>query len=211
MLIREINKILKAKCSKLFFIYISYDSCWAFASGLLHPNLFFLDNVHLMEKGNLKLAASILCSIENCNGVTYNKHKQFLISYRMAVSFNETTLTFPFYLFLLYLSLLPLFLLRHHLLLHAVLPVMLVLFLINLSLSLSDPANVCDGTVCLSDVHSSKPIRCSELVCSSSVRLSTPTISKNFNLNKPVCLRNISFSRSICSSKFAKVEVMLVK
>ena len=54
--VKEVNKILKAKCSKSFFIYISYDSCWIVANGSLNPDLLFLDNVHLVEKGNLKLA-----------------------------------------------------------------------------------------------------------------------------------------------------------
>ena len=75
VLIKEVNQILKAKCSKSFFICISYDSCWTFANGSLNQDLFFQDNVHLVEKGNLKLAESIFSSIENCNGVTCNKHK----------------------------------------------------------------------------------------------------------------------------------------
>ena len=70
VLIKEVNEILQEKCSKLFFIYISYDSCWTVANGSLNPDLFFLDNVHLVEQGNLNLAESIFSSIENCNGVT---------------------------------------------------------------------------------------------------------------------------------------------
>ena len=76
VLIKEVNKILKMKCSKSFFTYISYDSCWTVANGSLNPDLFFLDNVHLVEKGNLKLAESIFSSIENCNGVTCNNMPQ---------------------------------------------------------------------------------------------------------------------------------------
>ena len=41
VLIKEDNEILKAKCSKSFFIYISYNSCWTVANG-------FLDNVRLV-------------------------------------------------------------------------------------------------------------------------------------------------------------------
>ena len=85
VLIKEVNQILKAKCSKLFFIYIGYDSCWTFANGSVNPELFFSDNVHLVEKTNLKLAESIFSSIKNCNDATCNKHKQFLTSYKMAV------------------------------------------------------------------------------------------------------------------------------
>ena len=81
VLIKEVKQILKAKCSKSFFIYIGHDRCWTFANGSLNPDLSFSDNVHLVEKGNLKLAESIISSTENCNGVICNKHKQFLICY----------------------------------------------------------------------------------------------------------------------------------
>ena len=33
VLIKEVNQILKAKCSKSFFIYVGYDSCWTFTNG----------------------------------------------------------------------------------------------------------------------------------------------------------------------------------
>ena len=85
VLIKEVNEILKAKCSTSFCIYVSYNSCWTVANGSLNPDLFFLDNVHLLEKGNLKSAESIFSAIEKCSVVTFNKHKQFLISYKMAV------------------------------------------------------------------------------------------------------------------------------
>ena len=41
VLIKEVNKILKEKCSRLFFIYINCDSCWTVANGSLNPDLFF--------------------------------------------------------------------------------------------------------------------------------------------------------------------------
>ena len=88
MIIKEVNETLKAKCSKSFFMYIGYDSCWTFANDSLNPDLFFSDNVHLVKKGHLKLTESIFSSIENYNGVTCNKHKQFLISYKMAYILN---------------------------------------------------------------------------------------------------------------------------
>ena len=50
VLIKEVNQILKAKCSKSFSRYIGYDSCWTFANGSLNPDLFFSDNVHLVKK-----------------------------------------------------------------------------------------------------------------------------------------------------------------
>ena len=72
VLIKEVDQILKAKCSKSFFIYIGYNSCWTVANGSLNPDLFFSDNVLLVEKGNLKLAESIFSSTKNCDDVTCN-------------------------------------------------------------------------------------------------------------------------------------------
>ena len=40
--------------------------------------------------------------------------------------------------------------------------------------SLSDPANVCDGAVCTSNIYPSKPIRPSKPVCLNSVHPSKP-------------------------------------
>ena len=79
----------------ILYIYISYDSCWTVANGSLNPELFFLDNMRLVEQGNLKLAKSIFSSIENCNGVTCNNQKQSLMSYKMAVSFKSNNSEFP--------------------------------------------------------------------------------------------------------------------
>ena len=195
MLIKEVNKVLKEKCSRLLLIYISYDSCWTVANGSLNPDLFFLDNVHLVKQGNLKLAESIFSSIKNCNGVTCNNQKQLLMSYRMAVSFKLNNSDFPLYLFLLYLNLFPLFLFRYHLLLHVGLPDMLVLFPINLSLIL--PTSVMALFVQVSILANLFVL---VNLCLSNVRPSKPTISSNFYLSKPVSPRNISFSRSIRSS-----------
>ena len=77
VLIKEVKQVLKAKCSKSFFIYIGYDSCWTFANGSLNPDLFFLDNVHLVEKENLKLTDqfSVHSKLRHLYGVTCNKHK----------------------------------------------------------------------------------------------------------------------------------------
>ena len=196
VLIKEVNEILKEKCSRLFFIYISYDSCWTVANGSLNPELFFLD-VHLVEQGNLKLAESVFSSIESCNGVTCNNQKQFLMSYKMAASFKLNNSDFPRLSF-------------------STVPKPVSFVPVSLSFatacrssrhasalshkSLSDPTNVCDGTVCSSSAYPGKPIRPSKSVCLSNVRPSKPTISSNFYLSKPVCPRNISFSRPIRSS-----------
>ena len=72
--------------------------------------------------------------------------------------------------------------------------------------SLSDPANVCDATVCSSDVYHSNPICPSKTVCLNSVRPSKPIISKNYFLSKPVCPRNINASGSIRSSNVCQLR-----
>ena len=145
VLIKEVNQILKAKCSKSFFIYIDYDSFWTFANGPLNSDLFFSDNLHLVEKGNLKLAESIFSSIKICNDFNCNKHKQFLTSYKVAVSFKLNNFDFP--------------LLSSSTVSKPVSSVRASLSFATASSfssdvsalsykSLSDPANVCDGNVC---------------------------------------------------------------
>ena len=60
----EVNDILKRKCSQSCFTFICPDSDWTLSNGSLDPDLFYLDNVHLVENGNLKLAASIFSLIK---------------------------------------------------------------------------------------------------------------------------------------------------
>ena len=93
LLIECLVKRPKKFKSKMFQV-ILYNSCWTVANGSLNPDPFFLNIVHLVEKGNLKLAELIFSSFENCNGVTCNK-KQFLKSYKMAVSFKLNNFNFP--------------------------------------------------------------------------------------------------------------------
>ena len=174
MLIKEVNQILKAKCSKSFFSYIGYDSSWTFGNGSLNRDLFFLDNVHLVEKGNLKLAESIFSSTENWNGVTCNRHKQLLIFYKMAVSFKLNNFDFPPQSFSTVSK--PVFSVLASLSFataYSYSSDVSALSLINLSLILP---NVCDGSFCSSNVYPSKHIRPSKPVWLNSVRPSKPII-----------------------------------
>ena len=172
---------------------ITEKSCWTFANGSLNPDLFFSDNKHLVRKGNLKLAEAIFSSIENCNGVTCNKHKQFLISYKMAVSFKLNNFDFPSLPFSIVSK--PVSSVPASLLFATACSSFSYVSALSHK-SLSDLANVCDGIVCSSNVYSSKPIGPSKPVCFNSFRPSKPIISKNFYLGKLVCPRNISSSRS---------------
>ena len=197
LLIGCLLKRSKKTCSRLLFVYISYDSCWTVANGSLNPDLSFLDNVHLVEQRNLKLAESIFSSVENCNDVPCNNQKTFLMSCKMAVSFKLNNSDFPPLSFSTVSK-----------------PVSFVPVSLSFATAcrssryasalshkpLSDSTNVCDGTVCSSSVYPSKPIHPSKPVCLRNVRPSKPTISSNFYLSKSVCPRNVSFSRSIRSS-----------
>ena len=57
VLTKETNKFYNQNVqSHSLYIYIKYDIRWTVANGSLNPDLFFLDTVHLVEKGNQKLA-----------------------------------------------------------------------------------------------------------------------------------------------------------
>ena len=55
----ETNKILKVKCSLNKFIFIAQDKYWTQLNGCLNSDMFCLDKLHLVEKGNLVLAKFI--------------------------------------------------------------------------------------------------------------------------------------------------------
>ena len=87
--IKKVNQILKLKCYKSFFTFVSYSSCWTLANGSLYADLYCSDRLHLAEKGNLKLTQSIFNSIEVSNDVIcWNHNNEFSKSYKMAVSFK---------------------------------------------------------------------------------------------------------------------------
>ena len=58
-LIKEIN-ILKSSCSVNHIKFINQNANWIQMNGSLKPDLFYLDKLHLMEKGNLILPKSLL-------------------------------------------------------------------------------------------------------------------------------------------------------
>ena len=82
------NKILKTKCSQPCLTFICQDGDWALSNGSLDSDLSYLDNVLLVENGNLKLAESIFSFISHFNKIKHNNHIQFNKSYKMAVLFK---------------------------------------------------------------------------------------------------------------------------
>ena len=89
------NKILKTKCSQPCLTFICQDDDWTLSNGSLDSDLFYLDNVLLVENGNLKLAESIFSFISHFNNIKHNNHIQFNKSYKMAVLFKLNNSDFP--------------------------------------------------------------------------------------------------------------------
>ena len=91
--IKKINQILKLKCCESSYTFVSHDRGWTPADGSLNADLYYSDRLHLVEKGNLKLAESIFNSIEVSNDSNHNN--KFSKSYKMSVSFKLNNAEFP--------------------------------------------------------------------------------------------------------------------
>ena len=59
---KEVNHILKWKCYKSSYTFVSYDIGWSLSNGSLNAHLYYSDRLHLVEKGNLNLAEPIFNS-----------------------------------------------------------------------------------------------------------------------------------------------------
>ena len=96
MSIKEVNQILKLKCYESSHTFVSYDSGWTLSNSSLNADLYYSDRLHLVEKGDLKLAGSIFNSIEVSNDfICRNHNNKFSKSYKMAVSFKLNNSDFP--------------------------------------------------------------------------------------------------------------------
>ena len=94
--IKEVNQILKLKCYESSHTFVSYDSGWTLSNSSLNADLHYSDRLHLVEKGDLKLAGSIFNSIEVSNDfICCNHNNKFSKSYKMAVSFKLNNSDFP--------------------------------------------------------------------------------------------------------------------
>ena len=118
--IKEVNDLLKTKYSQLRFTLICPDSDCPLSNGFLDPDLFYLDNIHLVENGNLELVESVFSLIKNFDNVKYYSHIQFNKCYKMAVYFKLNNADFPLLSFPNFLRHTPLFLCNYHNLLHVV-------------------------------------------------------------------------------------------
>ena len=81
----ETNKTLKVKCPLNKFIFIDQDTYWTQPNDCLNSDMFYLDKLHLVEKGNLVLVKSICRSIECSHRIiTRNDFK----TYKLATVFQ---------------------------------------------------------------------------------------------------------------------------
>ena len=89
----ETNKILKVKCSLNKFFFIDQDTYWNQPNGCLNSDMFYLDKLHLVEKGNIVLAKSICMSMEYSHMIiTKNDFKTW---YKLATIFQLNNTDFP--------------------------------------------------------------------------------------------------------------------
>ena len=63
VVINEVNEILKYQCNINSVVFIFEDRGWNLANGTLYCSLFYKDLLHLIERGNVKLARSITLAI----------------------------------------------------------------------------------------------------------------------------------------------------
>ena len=91
--VTETNKILKVRCSLNKFFFIDQDTYWTQRNGCLSSDMFYLDKLHLMEKGNMVLAKSICRSMEHSHRIiTRNEFKK---SYKLVTVFQLNNADFP--------------------------------------------------------------------------------------------------------------------
>ena len=93
LLIKEINNILKSSCSVNHINVVDQDTNWIQISNSLKPNLFYLDKLHLVEKGNFILAKSIFTSVKNC--FSFQNNHQPNKTYKLVTSFSLNNSDFP--------------------------------------------------------------------------------------------------------------------
>ena len=69
LLINKINDILKYDCHKNGFVFIVQDHVWILSNGPYDCFPFYEDSLHLVKKGNVKLAKSIVSTVTAQNNL----------------------------------------------------------------------------------------------------------------------------------------------
>ena len=74
----EVNQLLRDKCTSYNSVYfLKPDKDWTTLDGGLNKTFYYKDNIHLLEKGNNKLALSIKTKLDhiriNCHEIAINE------------------------------------------------------------------------------------------------------------------------------------------
>ena len=90
--IEDVNKILKEKCSgRNNIVFIQHKDDWIDDNGALNNKLFYRDNLHLIEAGNMKLADSINRAINSISNISLTIVKNTSATYKEVVRTKSFT------------------------------------------------------------------------------------------------------------------------
>ena len=88
----ETSKITKVKCWLNKFFFTDQDTYWTQPNGCLNSDMFYLDKLHLVKKGNLVSAKSICRSMEYSHRII--TRNEFKTLYKLA-NFQLNNVDFP--------------------------------------------------------------------------------------------------------------------
>ena len=189
--INEINDYLLYKYSLNDFNFVKPKD-WTLHNGSLKPNLFFMDNLHLVEKGNMKLSESIINDIKPNKNIPTESISILAKCFNHAADLNINDYDYP--------------------------PLPCNMSVRNSvpssesayanSIHSYKPVSVIDvrGSkfVTTSKVHSCKP------VCAKSVRTSKPVTTRNVRSCKLVCANNVRKSKPVTTSNVRKSKLITI-
>ena len=175
--LKEINDYLSFKCDLNGINFIKPNN-WTLHNGSLKANLFYVDNLHLIQDRNIKLSESIV-SVIKPNSKTTESVSMSSKLFNPAADFNFSDKDFP------------------------LLPCTTTVCNFVCSSKPVCTSNVLTSKpVCTSHVHTSKP------VCTSHVHTSKPVCTGNVHSSKPVCTNNARTSKPVCTSHVCSSELV---
>ena len=213
--INEINDYQLYKCSLNDFNFVKPKD-WTLHNGSLKPNLFYMDNLHLVEEGNMKLSESIINVIKPNKNIPTESISISSKCFNHAADLNINDYDYP---------LLPCNMSVRNSVpsservyansIHSCKPVSVKdvrgsKFVTTSKVHSCKP--VCAKSVCTSKPFTTSNVRSCKLVCANYVRKSKPVSTSNvrksklitvnhFPSSKRVCASNTRTSKPICESK----------
>ena len=189
--INEINDYLLYKCSLNDFNFVKPKD-WSLHNGSLKPNLFYMDNLHLVEERNMKLSESIINVIKPNKNIPTESISISSKCFNYAGDFNINDYDFP-----------PL---PRNMSVRNSVPSSGRVY--ANSIHSCKPVSISDvrGSkfVTTSKVHSCKP------VCAKNVRTSKPVTTSNASSCKPVCANYVRKSKPVTTSNIRKSKLITV-